>query len=329
MAWLAPLGTMVAIALAAPAPAPEAVPGPGVGTLPLRLPPEVSAPDQDTLNLRFGDGVTRSGLSTTPMPKEAAGCDDPGCYQEAAKGANVDLLVGGTVQQTGPDYAVQVYAISADTGEVVAQVDGVCEICGIGELGDVVGSLAARLRPTLDNATQPTTLSVDSDPEGAEVWVDGEQVGTTPLHTRIAPGEHEVDVIKRGRRTEHVEVTLRPGVNESYSFRLARSTRLPRWLPWAGLGAGAVSLTTGIALLAIDENPIRRDCNADVDGRCQYLYDTVDGGVVLTVVGVALVGASVGLLLAQRRQDRLQRSGVQARVQLVPGIGSASLIGRF
>jgi hypothetical protein len=330
MAWLAPLGTMVAIALAAPAPAPEAVPGPGVGTLPLRLPVDVSAPDQDTLNQSFGDGVTRSGLSATPMPKEAASCEDPGCYQAAAEGADVDFLVGGTVQQTGPDYTVQVYAISAETGEVVAQVDGVCEICGINELGDVVGSLAARLRPTLDNATQPTMLSVDSDPEGAEVWVDGKQVGTTPLQTRIAPGDHEIDVIKQGRRTEHREVTLRTGVNESYSFRLARSTRLPRWLPWAGLGAGVASLTTGIALLAVDENPIRRDCNPDVDGRCQYLYDTVNGGVVLTVVGVALVGTSVGLLLAQRRQDRLQRSGVQqARVQLVPGIGGASLIGRF
>jgi hypothetical protein len=237
--------------------------------------------------------------------------------------------VGGTEERTGPDYAVQVYAISAETGEVVAQVDGVCEICGIAELGDVIGSLAARLRPTLDNATQPTTLTVETDPEGAEVWVDGEQVGTTPVQLPVASGKHEIDLVKRGRRTKHVEVDLRPGVNESYSFRLARSTRVPRWAPLAGLGAGGVSLATGIALLVIDENPIRRDCNADVDGRCQYLYDTVTGGVVLTVVGVALLGTSVGLLLAQARQDRVQRSGVQSRVRVVPGIGSASLVGRF
>jgi hypothetical protein len=225
MPWLAPLGTALAIAVAAPAP--DAVPGPGVGTLRLRLPEDVSAPDQDTLNERFADGLERSGISATPAPAEAAACEDAACYQGAAEEAGVELLVGGTVQQTGPDYSVQVYAISADTGEVVAQVDGVCEICGIGELGDVVGSLAARLRPTLENTTQPTVLAIESEPEGAEVWVDGKQVGTTPLRVPVAPGQHEIDVIKEGRRTKHVEVTLRPGVNESFSFRLARSTRVP------------------------------------------------------------------------------------------------------
>ena len=324
------LGTALAIAAPVPAPAPDATaPGPGVGTLRLRLPADVSQPDQDALNQRFADGVERSGLSATPAPAEAAACEDAACYQGAAEQAGVGLLVGGTVEKTGPDYSVTVYAISSETGEVVAEVDGVCEICGIGELGDVVGSLAARLRPTIENTTQPTILAVESDPEGAEVWVDGKQVGTTPLRVPVAPGEHEIDVIKQGRRTKHVEVVLRPGVNESFSFRLARSTRVPEWVPWTSLGVGTASLVSGIALLAIDENPIRRDCNPDVDGRCQYLYDTVNGGAVLTVVGVALVGTGVGMLIARARQDRVQRSGVQSRVRLLPGLGGASLVGRF
>jgi PEGA domain len=333
MPWLAPLGTALALVLAEPATAttsgPGAAAGPPVGALRLRLPSEVSEPDQDALNQRFADGLQRSGMVATPMPADATACEDSACYQSAAEAARVEILVGGTVQQTGPDYAVQLFALSAESGQVVAQVDGVCEICGIGELGDVVGSLAARLRPSLDNATQPTTLAVETDPPGADVWVDGKRIGETPLQTRIAPGDHELDLVKRGRRTKHMEVSLRPGVNESYSFRLARSTRVPPWVPWAGLGAGGASLITGISLLAIDEDPIRSDCNPDVDGRCQYLYDTVAGGAVLTVLGVALVGTSVGLLINQARQDRVQRSGVQGRMRLVPGLRGASLVGRF
>lgn len=332
MAWLAPLGTALALVVAAPAPvdraAPDADSGRGVGALRLRLPVDVSTPDQDALNERFAEGLARSGMTTEPVPVKASACEDAACYQGAAEQAGVELMVGGTVQKTGPDFAVQVYAISSETGEIVAQVDGVCEICGIGELGDVVGSLAARLRPTLENTTQPTTLTVESEPDGAEVWVDGKQAGTTPLEVPVSPGEHEIDVIKEGRRTKHVEVTLRPGVNESFSFRLARSTRVPAWVPWTSLGVGVGSLASGIALLVIDEDPIRRDCNADVDGRCQYLHDTVNGGVVLTVVGVALVGTGVGLLIAQARQDRVQRSGVQqARVRILPGLGG--FVARF
>lgn len=327
MAWLAPLGTALALVLAEPTP--EVAAGPTVGTLRLRVPQDVSGPDQESLNQRFADGLARSGMTAKPLPKDASSCEDPTCYTSAAEKAEVEVLVGAEVQKTGPDYAVQVYAISAETGEVVAQVDGVCEICGIGELGDVVGSLAARLRPTLENTTQPTTLTVETEPSGAEVWVDGKRIGETPLQTRIAPGDHELDVVKRGRRTKHVEVSLRPGVNESYSFRLARSTRVPPWVAWASLGGGVVSLTTGIALLAIDENPIRNDCNPDAAGRCQYLYDTVAGGVTLTVLGVGLVGTGVTLLVLQARQDRLQRSGVQSRVRLVPGLRGASLVGRF
>lgn len=332
MAWLAPLGTTLALVVAAPAPAeptpPDTVSGPGVGALRLRLPQDVSAPDQDTLNERFADGLQRSGLSTAPVPPEASACEDAGCYEAAAEQAGVELMVGGTVQKTGPDFTVKVYAISSETGEIVAEVDGVCEICGIGELGDVVGSLAARLRPTIENTTQPTTLAVESEPDGAEVWMDGKQVGTTPLRVPVAPGEHEIDIIKQGRRTKHVEVTLRPGVNESFSFRLARSTRVPEWVPWTSLGVGVASLGSGIALLVIDEDPIRRDCNADVDGRCQYLYDTVNGGVVLTVVGVALVSTAVGMLVSQARQDRVQRSGVQqSRLRIQPGLGG--FVARF
>ncbi|MCX4242548.1 PEGA domain-containing protein [Paraliomyxa miuraensis] len=330
MAWLVPLSTALTLALAPRAsgsdPAPSAE---QVGTMHLRLPNDVSGPDQSTLQQRFEDGVARSGLTTRGVPASASSCEDPACYRDTAKAADVDLLVGGTIEHTGPDFAIEVYAISAETGEVVASVEGVCEICGVGELAESVGALAARLRPSLENATQPTTLTVDSDPEGADVYVDGERVGSTPVQARVAPGQHEIDVVKRGRRTQHVEVDLRPGVNESYSFRLARSSRVPVWVPWAALATGVGSLGAGIGLLVIDERPIQSDCNADVNGTCQYLYDTVNGGVVLTVVGVALVSTGVGLMLAQRRQDRLQRSGVGARLRLVPGIGGASLTGRF
>lgn len=325
MAWSTPLGVAFLVALGQAAPSPDLT----AHSLTLEVPEDISKADQQTLRERFENGITRSGLERQPAPAQADACADAECYRTEAASAGIGLFVGGTVEREGPDYAIVVYAIDGNTGETVASVDGVCEICGIDELGDMVGALAARLRPALENNTLPTVLIVDSDPNGAEVWVDGQNVGTTPLQTNVATGPHELEVIRRGRRTEHVDFVARPGIKESYSFRLARSTAIPPWLPWTALGTGVGSLGVGVGLLAIDEEPIERDCNPDAEGRCEFLHDTIDGGVVLTVVGIALVGTGVGLLLHQAQQDRIQRSGVQSRLRLVPGLGGASLVGRF
>jgi hypothetical protein len=330
MPWLASLGAVLALAQ------PTAESTTEVGALPLRVSQDISAPDQSVLEQRFNEGLTRSGFSSRAVE---ASCEDAECYRGAGQQAGVPLLVSGTIEHEGPDYQVQVFAVDANTGEVVASVDGVCEICGVGELGDMVGNLAARLRPAVESSVQPTTLKVDTDPSGADVYVDGEMVGTTPLEVPVTAGPHEIEVVKRGRRTERVQADLRPGVKESFSFRLASTTRVPGWLPWAALGGGMASLAAGVGLLVIHENPIKRDCNADVEGNCEFLYDTVAGGAVLTVAGVALVGTGVGLFIVQARQDRrAPQDDAQARrrpprraatLRVVPGLGGASLIGRF
>ncbi|MCA9707764.1 MAG: PEGA domain-containing protein [Myxococcales bacterium] len=324
MVWLASLSVTLCLALG------PAEPDSGlaaVNTLSLDVPADLSKPDQEVLQQRFEDGIGRSGLEHRAAPSKANECADPECYRAVAEQSGIQVFVGGTIERTGPDHTIELYAIDG-TGQVVTSVEGVCEICGIGELGDMVGALAARLRPALETSIQPTVLIVDSDPTGAEVWVDGQNVGVTPLQTTVAPGAHELDVIKRGRRTEHEEFEARTGMKESFSFRLARTTSVPPWVPWAALGVGVASLGAGIGLLVIDERPIRRDCNPDRLGNCQFLHDTLAGGVVLTVVGVGLVGAGVGLLVRQAQKDRMQRSGV-SRLRLVPGVGGASLVGRF
>lgn len=325
MAWLVPLGVALGLVLGPAQPSPI----PAVSTLPLALPKKVSRPDRKALRSRFEDGITRAGFEHRPAPASAQGCKDAECYRRAAESAGIEVFVGGTIERKGPDHAIELYAITGDTGEVIASVDGLCEICGIGELGDMVGALAARLRPALENSILPTVLIVDSDPSGADVWVDGAKLGTTPLEANISPGTHELEVVKRGHRTEHVEIDARLGVKESFSFRLARTTALPRWVHWTALGVGAGALGGGIALLVIHERPVERDCNPDAEGRCEFLYDTLEGGVALTMVGIALVGAGVGLLINQVKKDRIQRSGAHGRLRLVPGMGGASLVGRF
>jgi len=55
-------------------------------------------------------------------------------------------------------------------------------------------------------------LSVKSDPSGAEVYIDRNYVGTTPLENyKISPGEYEVKIKKEGYEEYSRTVSITPG----------------------------------------------------------------------------------------------------------------------
>ena len=310
----------------APSPDEPSPDAPSIGTLPLRIDADLAAPDRAEVAGRFSLGLQRSGFDARPVrAKGADTCEDPACYRELATATEVRHLAGATIGREGPDYTIRAYVVSADTGEVVGDAEGICEICGVQELGDMVEGLAARLRAKVDTSDVPTRLRVDTDPPGATVSVDGQEVGTTPLEVEVEPGPHEIQVQRRGYRTESTTAELAPGTTGAYSYRLARSTRIPQWLPWTALAVGVGATAAGVTLVAIDGRPIERDCNEDIMGNCEFLHDTLAGGIALTVTGVALVGTGIALAIVRQRRSEAPR--VQAGAWLTsPGV---TISGRF
>src|SRR5262249_53875186 len=60
------------------------------------------------------------------------------------------------------------------------------------------------------------TLSVDSEPRGAEVYVDFEYQGTTPLqNARVPAGNVPVTLVKDGYQRQTTRVSLKSGENKS------------------------------------------------------------------------------------------------------------------
>ena len=88
-------------------------------------------------------------------------------------------------------------------------------------------------------------------------------------------------------------------------------------IAFTAIGVGVAALAGGIALLVLDENPVKSNCSGvhvDADGDCEFRHDTLGGGIALTVAGVAAAGGGVGLLLWSRKQARQD----PAEVALVP-----------
>jgi hypothetical protein len=78
-----------------------------------------------------------------------------------------------------------------------------------------VTELSAQLDPS------GGTLGIDTSPEGAQVLVDGQPMGTTPMRNIVLPpGTYELKVHKEGYRDELARVSIRMGKQQSLRLSL-------------------------------------------------------------------------------------------------------------
>lgn len=69
----------------------------------------------------------------------------------------------------------------------------------------------------------PASLSISSGVRGAEVFLDGQYVGTTPLQTSVKPGRYDIEVRKNGYESWYRQsVNLIENRENRYSFSLDR-----------------------------------------------------------------------------------------------------------
>ncbi|MCA9637055.1 MAG: PEGA domain-containing protein [Myxococcales bacterium] len=275
------------------------------------------------------DGLRRGNFTVIDaaaagVPIPSGECDEA-CVRSTVAGTDATHLVRASVVVEGRDYNVRVELFRGDTGELIATSNDVCEICGHEELAEMVGDLAATLRRKLSAAVEPPPLlRVLVEPEGSVVTVDGEVVGVTPVEVTVAPGEHDVVVQKPGFVAHRARLAFLDGVVETIRTDLApapvieeeeppppKKRALPesttRPIGWAALGVGVGVTAGGVALLVLDERPIKRECtgdNVDAMGNCKWRYNTLAGGIAMTIVGVGAVALGAVLLARDRRRGK-------------------------
>jgi hypothetical protein len=249
-----------------------------------------------------GVGVIERPASAAPGP-----CTNATCAAALAAAGGAGFVVGGEIRVAQRSYEVTLELHDGRDGRVLATRTASCPICSMPEVEAATASAAAELAGELA-ARAESPLTIHSCPSGAQVYIDGTLAGTTPFAETVAPGAHRIEVKADGHVPQSREVNIDAGVAPepiavSLAPRSSGSALAP--LGWAAVGLGGVTFITGIALLALDDNPFRAHCsgdNVDSFGRCRFQYNTLGGGVAGLIVGAGLVGAGAALLVIDRKR---------------------------
>jgi hypothetical protein len=72
-------------------------------------------------------------------------------------------------------------------------------------------------------AEVPETVSLNTDPVGADVYVDGEFHGNTPATLKLRPGKHTITVKKSGFKDWSREISTEAGSEANLTATLEKS----------------------------------------------------------------------------------------------------------
>lgn len=199
---------------------------------------------------------------------------------------------------------------------------------------------------------QVASLAVTTDPPGADLFVDDQPAGTTPLSEPVLvnPGEHKVRVSKTGYQDLVRTESFASGQQLSWSLQLqpvpappppapatppppaprpeqASSSHLPLIVGGAGLVVAAAGATL-VVLSASRYSSLQSSCAPGCDPSRWHTWQTLEplGWALVGVGGAAAVG---GLVWQITLSHGSTRSSEEATVYVAPAPGGAVLGGRF
>ena len=320
------------------------------GALVAVLPPDFSANVSEgartTLEQRLVEGLKAArfdvvsgeeALKRVGGDAAALGCRARDCYPTLAKRLRVAYLVVATVTQVERSYDIRLGLVRGRSGDDAARLRERCDICGIEEVGEKMGLAASSLRTKLEALmVGPARLAVRSNPPGAYVYLDGNEIGRTPLEREIPGGQHTLRLTHRGHIAAERTVMLVPEIAETVDVTLIRAAATFPYaaVGWSALATGLLAIGAGAAMVAIDGRVIScGDASKDAFGNCPRVRNTRALGAALAGVGAALAtGGGLFLWLASDRGGSERRAAARrwrAGVQPLLGGAQLSFDGRF
>jgi len=144
--------------------------------------------------------------------------DDAPCLAEVARSLGAERVVGGFLSQAETTYQVSLVHADAKSGRTLATFSREIPIASRRLVPDVAAATPALLR---GEAEALGALVITCNVPDADVFLDGEPLGKTPLSRKVKPGKHQVEVSKAGYiQQEPHWVDVAPGETTRHDFRL-------------------------------------------------------------------------------------------------------------
>lgn len=316
---LAPVVLAVSIAPvvpAAPVVPPTSLGEPRLGIAAIEIEGELVDARRADAEQRLTAALGRGAIDVVDLAATTRACTDAPCKVRAGEQADTIWVVAPrlTIEPGDRDYALSLAILDVRDGSTAATLSEVCELCGFEDALRMIEAQAASALDTIERLgrAQGAGLTLGGRPPGIHVRIDDVEQGVTPLRVRLTAGRHRVVASKPGFVAQTLELEAIDGVDTSIEVSLQPVA--PRRDPLASrrVIAGAVTLGLGLAvavagavLLAIDGDPIRRDCEADPDGDCRFVHGTATLGIVgVSVGGAASIAGAVVLGAGLHRRRR-------------------------
>jgi hypothetical protein len=352
LCFLACLAWIACALLAAPARAdgpPGASSAPTVAIIRIDLtgdhPPDLME-QLDVAMVRALAAVGFAGLSHDSVQAKIRGnpgladCASPECLRQLPALLGTNQFLRLRVEASSAIYEFELLLLVADGegGSIKDRRKDTCPVCTSEEFIDrVADNLRGLMEPF-----QPVSVTLDSQPPGARLTVDGRELGSAPFSGMLAPGPHQVRAALAGHLDAEQVIEVAAGKSDAPQRFDVGLTAAPSGGGGGGGGGSTFGMwkwPTAVAAVGVVAAggywlSIEGDCvkePAVSGGQCERFYGTQAQGIIAIVAGAALGGAA-GLMFWSDSSSAAETetgSGSAFAPDIVPTRGGAMGTLRF
>jgi hypothetical protein len=196
---------------------------------------------------------------------QQTGCTTTECAVEMGRMLNVQKMMSGTIGKLGATYTIDLSLIDVETAQIEKSFfrDYKGEIDGLLSLMQTIANqmaeiVYAKAQPLEKKPAKIVPISIDSDPSGATIFINGNEVGKTPLKSKGKEGltvtiRMEKENYNPWEKTivikEDEEVAAELQMSDAFKKALAAEDKEGGSSTWLWIGGGAVLLGGAAAVL--------------------------------------------------------------------------------